>query len=396
MKNHRTAFGCGIVVVVALGVLLGAISPATSPPATETTLSALNAKVTAVNTGSVAIGAALPAGTANIGSVTIAGTTPVSLGSISINGTAAVSGPLTDTQLRATAVPISLGSISINGTAAVSGPLTDTQLRASAVPISLGSISINGAIPSGTNTIGSVTLNSSSANIGSVTLAGTSAVSLASITLNTGGNNVGSVTLATGANAIGKLAANSGVVIGDVNAVQSGTWTVTQQSITKGTQGSTGVTTQDLKDAGRTAINLYAVAAAAGTTGTETAITLTKSSGTSATSTGTSFVVTNGKRFRITEISVATRGHATATIQTTTFSLRLNTAGAVTTSSTPILLQARSATPATASAWDRVILPIPDGFEIAGDGTAQIGVTAAATYTTNAPTWDVNIIGYEY
>ena len=32
--------------------------------------------------------------------------------------------------------------------------------------------------------------------------------------------------LAAGTNAIGKLAANSGVVIGDVNAVQSGTWTV--------------------------------------------------------------------------------------------------------------------------------------------------------------------------
>jgi hypothetical protein len=40
-----------------------------------------------------------------------------------------VSGPLTDTQLRATAVPVS-------GTVTASGPLTDTQLRASAVPVS--------------------------------------------------------------------------------------------------------------------------------------------------------------------------------------------------------------------------------------------------------------------
>ena len=57
-----------------------------------------------------------------------------------------VSGPLTDTQLRATAVPVSgtfyqatqpiSGSVSITGTAAVSGPLTDTQLRATAVPVS--------------------------------------------------------------------------------------------------------------------------------------------------------------------------------------------------------------------------------------------------------------------
>lgn len=45
-----------------------------------------------------------------------------------ITGTVAVSGPLTDTQLRASAVPVS-------GTVAT-GALTDTQLRAAAVPVS--------------------------------------------------------------------------------------------------------------------------------------------------------------------------------------------------------------------------------------------------------------------
>jgi hypothetical protein len=152
-----------------------------------------------------------------------------------------------------------------------------------------------------------------------------------------------------------------------------------------------------ITDTDRTELRFYAVAAAAGTTGTETAITLTKSSGTSATTTGTSFVVTNGKRFKITHISIATRGHNTATAQTTTFNLRINTAGAVTTTSTPIILAARSATPATANAWDRYVMTLPaDGLELVGDGTMQFGITAAATYTTNAPTWDVVIIGYEY
>lgn len=47
---------------------------------------------------------------------------------ISIAATVPVSGPLTDTQLRATPVPVS-------GTVATGG-LTDTQLRASAVPVS--------------------------------------------------------------------------------------------------------------------------------------------------------------------------------------------------------------------------------------------------------------------
>ena len=140
-----------------------------------------------------------------------------------------------------------------------------------------------------------------------------------------------------------------------------------------------------------------AVAAAAGTTTTETAITLTKSSGTAATSTAVSFAPTSGKRYRITSITFATRGNASATIQTTTFNFRINTAGAVTTSSTPIIFSVRSATPATASAWDRFSVPLPDdGIQIAGDGTLQFGVTAAATYVTNAPTWDVLITGYEY
>lgn len=149
-------------------------------------------------------------------------------------------------------------------------------------------------------------------------------------------------------------------------------------------------------DGTRTNLVFYAVAAAAGTTGTETAITLTKAADTGATSSAASFVITSGKRFRITSITLATRGNATATVQSTTFNLRINTGGAVTTSSTPIVLSARSATPATASVMDRFQLPIPDGLEYTGDGTIQFGITAAATYVTNAPTWDVVITGFEY
>jgi hypothetical protein len=47
-----------------------------------------------------------------------------------------VSGPLTDTQLRASAVPVSMTSTTITGSVAVTGPLTDAQLRATAVPVS--------------------------------------------------------------------------------------------------------------------------------------------------------------------------------------------------------------------------------------------------------------------
>lgn len=150
-------------------------------------------------------------------------------------------------------------------------------------------------------------------------------------------------------------------------------------------------------DRDRTVLAYWAVAAAAGATTVETAVTLSRSNAPGATvTTGTSWTPAAGKRFRLTSFSVATRGNNTATAQTTTFSLRVNTGGAVTTSSA-VMLAARSATPATANAWDRVTLTWSgDGPEIVGDGTLQFGLTAAATYTTNAPTWDVTITGYEY
>jgi hypothetical protein len=67
------------------------------------------------------------------------------------------------------------------------------------------------------------------------------------------------------------------------------------------------------------------------------------------------------------------------------------------TSSTGILLQARTATPATALAWDRFTITFEDdGPELVGDGTLQWGVTANAVFVTNAPTWDVLITGYEF
>lgn len=152
-----------------------------------------------------------------------------------------------------------------------------------------------------------------------------------------------------------------------------------------------------IQDTNRSDIRLYAVAVAAGVTATETLLTLTKSAGTAATTTANTFVITSGKRFKIIHISFATRGNATATIQTTTFNIRVNTAGAIATTTTPIILSARSATPATASAWDRYVVTMPaDGIELLGDGTLQFGISTNSTYVTNAPTLDVSIIGYEY
>jgi hypothetical protein len=145
-------------------------------------------------------------------------------------------------------------------------------------------------------------------------------------------------------------------------------------------------------------VTFYATNAAVGATTVETAVTLNKARGVGATSSAASFVIGTsanaGTRYHITQITFATLGNAVATAQNTVFNLRVNTAGAVTTSSTPIVVSARCATAATASAYDRISLPV--SIDLDGDGTAQFGLTVNATYTTNAPTVDVLIQGYEY
>jgi hypothetical protein len=150
---------------------------------------------------------------------------------------------------------------------------------------------------------------------------------------------------------------------------------------------------------GRTLVQFYASGAAAGATGAETAIQLAKAGvlGGAPAAAAASLTPPSGKRFRITSITFGTRGNATATAQVTTFSLRVNAAGAVATGSTGIALQARLGTPATALAWDRLTLNFEDdGPELIGDGTLQWGITANAVFVTNAPTWDVLITGYEF
>jgi len=94
-------------------------SGATADFATEATLAGLSAKF------------------GSLGQKAMTGSAPVVIASD--QSAVPVSGPLTDTQLRATAVPVSgpLTDSQLRATAVpVSGPLTDTQLRASAVPVS--------------------------------------------------------------------------------------------------------------------------------------------------------------------------------------------------------------------------------------------------------------------
>lgn len=147
----------------------------------------------------------------------------------------------------------------------------------------------------------------------------------------------------------------------------------------------------------RTNVALYGTALPVGTTGTETLLTLTQQKGVAAAVNANSYLVPAGRRLRLQTLAFTMVGNATAAAATCIFRLRYNPAGPVTATSTPILLPARTAAPSTASSFTSLVMPLPaDGYEIAGDGTAQFGVTVTPTFTTNAPTVDVLLLGYEY
>jgi hypothetical protein len=92
-----------------------------------------------INDGDVS--ATNPMPTAIVGTVPVSGTfyqatQPVS-GTVSVSGAVAVTGPLTDTQLRATAVPVSLSSTTVTNTVAVSGSFFQATQPVSAASLPL-------------------------------------------------------------------------------------------------------------------------------------------------------------------------------------------------------------------------------------------------------------------
>lgn len=115
-----------------------------------------------------------------------------------------VTGPLTDTELRATPVPVSgtvavsnfpatqpvSGSVTVSGTVTASGPLTDTELRATPVPVS-GTVTANAG--SGTFAISAAALPlPSGAALDATLTSGSQKTKL----IDTGGTNVASVSAA--------------------------------------------------------------------------------------------------------------------------------------------------------------------------------------------------------
>jgi hypothetical protein len=148
----------GVTSMTALKVDGSAVTQPVSGPVTDTQLRATALPVS---------GTFWPATQPVSGTVTAnAGTGTMAVSGTFWQATQPVSGPLTDTQLRATALPVSgtfwqatqpvsgtffqatqpvSGTVTANagtGTMAVSGPLTDTQIRATALPVS-GTVTAN-------------------------------------------------------------------------------------------------------------------------------------------------------------------------------------------------------------------------------------------------------------
>lgn len=168
-------------------------------------------------------------------------------------------------------------------------------------------------------------------------------------------------------------------------------------TITKGTQGTTGVTTQDLKDAGRSSrtitLDSFAVAATA-----ETLITMSYSSDNGTLTTGSSYTVTAGKRFRIQSIIASTHTiTGNTTIANVIVRIRVNNAGAALISSPVQFIQPIYGTASVNQSAIHSAISIQDGWEFVGG--AGIAVTIACSgfvATTAAPKVDITIIGYEY
>ncbi len=151
------------------------------------------------------------------------------------------------------------------------------------------------------------------------------------------------------------------------------------------------MTTQDLKDAGRTYVVFVATAVAGVTSEALFSFDLSKQG--AVTHSTTSYTVTNNKTLRLQGMYCSNRAGAAA-VSFTRATLRHNTAGA-TVATSPLVASFEvgiSTGVINNTAYGNA--PFPDGIEIRGDGTQSIGVTHLDQATTNLVT--CTLVGYEY
>lgn len=166
--------------------------------------------------------------------------------------------------------------------------------------------------------------------------------------------------------------------------------------LTKGTQSSTGMVTQDLKDSGRSTrtmvLDTFSIAAT-----TETLLTMSYSSDNAAQTTGSSYTVTTGKRLRIQQMLL---GLDTTTGNTAAANVVIRVraaAGAAATLTSPLQLILAVAGVGAANSASVETAAFPDGWEFAaGTGIGFTATCAGFVATTAAPKVLITVIGYEY
>lgn len=166
--------------------------------------------------------------------------------------------------------------------------------------------------------------------------------------------------------------------------------------ITKGTQGTTGVSTQDLKDAGRNQTNYFMVAQVL-STALEALQSLTGyKAGAAVTATTTPAVVTTAKTYRINRIVMTYI--ATAVAGAIQVNLRAQAAGVVTLTSALVDSWLVGGSAAVAGVTQTIVVDLPDGIEFpagTGIGITVLGVSATGVATAVGYA-KVSIGGYEY
>ena len=189
-----------------------------------------------------------------------------------------------------------------------------------------------------------------------------------------------------------------GVVASITGALPTGAnsiGTVQAPAITKGTQSATGITTQNLKDAGRVniAMTCYQAAGIITTEALFAAAAFSISRDGAAATTGQQLAVTAGKRFRLQSIVVGIKNTAAAA-GTSKLVLRYAAAGGAIATTSPILaILDLGSNSATANAYiGPTEMALPDGVELLPSST--FGFTNLSSAATMLHTITVN--GYEY
>lgn len=171
--------------------------------------------------------------------------------------------------------------------------------------------------------------------------------------------------------------------------------TVTPIALTKGTQGATGFTTQDLKDAGRTLVTFTADNVVPVLT-TDTLVTFSKLVGDTVTAGVTTYPVTSGKTLRITGLTISMVATST-TPATIRVRLRtLTTSPCIATS--PVvgvwMVASPIAVPAAQAAGAALNVSLPDGMEFTG-ATRNLCLSMNALGAA-AQTVTITVTGFEY